>query len=115
VYGVLNPAGFESTTFSWLPINSTTQGGQPSFTQYASAWTGGAWTVGSGERIFSMFCLGGIQNSIDLSSLKELSNTVIGGNRFYPDGPDTLMIAVAALNQNITTSSYNLYWSEAQA
>ena len=115
VYGVLNPAGFESTTFTWLPINSTTQGGQPSFTQYASAWTGGGWTVGSGERIFSMFCLGGIQNSIDLSSLKELSNTVIGGNRFYPDGPDTLMIAVAALNQNITTSSYNLYWSEAQA
>jgi hypothetical protein len=115
IYGVLNPAGFESTTFTWLPINSTAQGGQPSFTQYSTSWTGGAWTVGSGERIFSMFCLGGIQNSIDLSSLKELSNSVIGGNRFFPDGPDTLMIAVAALNQNITTSSFNLYWSEAQA
>lgn len=115
VYGVLNPAGFESTTFNWLPINATAQGGQPSFTQYASSWTGGAWTVGSGERIFSMFCIGNNQISIDLSSLKEISNTIIGGNRFYPDGPDTLMIAAAALNQNITTSSYNLYWSEAQA
>lgn len=115
IFGVLNPAGFESSTFTWLPINSVTQGGQPSFTQYSTAWTGGAWTVGSGERIFSMFCLGGTQATIDLSSLKELSNTVIGGNRFYPDGPDTLMIAAAALNQNITTSSYNLYWSEAQA
>jgi hypothetical protein len=115
IFGVLNPAGFESTTFTWLPINSTTQGGQPSFTQYSTSWTGGGWTVGSGERIFSMFCLGGIQNSIDLSSLKELSNTVIGGTRFFPDGPDTLMIAATCLNQNITTSSYNLYWSEAQA
>jgi hypothetical protein len=115
VYGVLNPAGFEATTFSWLPINATAQGGQPSFTQYASSWTGGAWSVGSGERIFSMFCIGNNQISIDLSSLKEISNTIIGGNRFYPDGPDTLMIAAGALNQNITTSSYNLYWSEAQA
>ena len=115
IFGVLNPAGFDATTFTWLPINATAQGGQPSFAQYSTSWTGGAWTVGSGERIFSMFCLGGIQNTIDLSSLKELSNTVIGGNRFYPDGPDTLMIVVQALNQNITTSSYNLYWSEAQA
>jgi hypothetical protein len=115
ILGVLNPSGFEPTTFTWLPINSVAQGGQPSFTQYASAWTGGAYAAGSGERIFSMFCLGGIQNTIDLSSLKELSNTVIGGNRMYPDGPDTLMIAAGALNQNITTSSYNLYWSEAQA
>ena len=115
IYGVLNPAGFESTTFTWLPINSTAQGGQPSFTQYSTSWTGGGWSVGSGERIFSMFCIGGGQATIDLSSLKELSNTVIGGNRFFPDGPDTLMIAVQALNQNITTSSYNLYWSEAQA
>lgn len=115
VYGVLNPAGFEATTFNWLPINATAQGGQPSFTQYASSWTGGAWSVGSGERIFSMFCIGNNQISIDLSSLKEISNTIIGGNRFYPDGPDTLMIAAGALNQNITTSSYNLYWSEAQA
>jgi len=115
IFGVLNPAGFESTTFTWLPINSTAQGGQPSFTQYSTSWTGGSWSVGSGERIFSMFCLGGTQTTIDLSSLKELSNTVIGGNRFYPDGPDTLMIVVQALNQNITTSSYNLYWSEAQA
>ena len=115
VYGVLNPAGFEASTFTWLPINATAQGGQPSFAQYSTSWTGGGWTTGSGERIFSMFCLGGTQTSIDLSSLKELSNTVIGGNRFYPDGPDTLMIAAAGLNQNITTSSYNLYWSEAQA
>ena len=115
VYGILNPAGFEPTTFTWLPINAVAQGGQPSFTQYSTTWSGGGWSTGSGERIFSMFCIGNNQTTIDLSALKELSNTIIGGNRMYPDGPDTLMIAAGALNQNITTSSYNLYWTEAQA
>lgn len=116
VIGVLNPSGFEASTFAWQTINS--QGGQPSFTQYAlaSAITGGgSYLANSGERIFSMFCQGNNQATIDLSALKELSNTVIGGNRMYPDGPDTLMIMAGALNQAITPSSYNLYWSEAQA
>jgi hypothetical protein len=115
ILGVLNPAGFEATTFSWLPINAVAQGGQPSFTQYAVSFSGGGYTAGSGERIFSMFNLGGTQSTIDLTGLKELSNTIIGGNRMYPDGPDTLMIAAGALNVNMTTSSYNLYWTEAQA
>jgi len=115
ILGILNPAGFDATTFTWLPINAVAQGGQPSFTQYAVSWSGGGYTAGSGERIFSMFCIGNNQTTIDLTGLKELSNTIIGGNRMYPDGPDTLMIAAAALNQNITTSSYNLYWTEAQA
>jgi hypothetical protein len=115
ILGVLNPAGFEATTFSWLPINAVAQGGQPSFAQYAVAFSGGGYTAGSGERIFSMFNLGGTQSTIDLTGLKELSNTIIGGNRMYPDGPDTLMIAAGALNVSMTTSSYNLYWTEAQA
>jgi len=115
ILGVLNPAGFDATTFSWLPINAVAQGGQPSFAQYAVAFSGGGYTAGSGERIFSMFNLGGTQSTIDLSGLKELSNTIIGGNRMYPDGPDTLMIAASALNVSMTTSSYNLYWTEAQA
>ena len=116
VLGVLNPSGFENSTFPWTAVNS--QGGQPSFTQFALATGitgGGSYTAGTGERIFSMFCAGNSQATIDLSALKELSNTVIGGNRMYPDGPDTLMIMAGSLNQNITPSSYNLYWSEAQA
>jgi hypothetical protein len=79
------------------------------------SFSGGGYTAGSGERIFSMFNLGGTQSTIDLTGLKELSNTIIGGNRMYPDGPDTLMIAAGALNVSMTTSSYNLYWTEAQA
>ena len=115
VQGILNPSGFDSATFTWLPINAVAQGGQPSFAQYSVTWSGGTYTAGSGERIFSTICNGGSQWSIDLSSLKELSNTVIGGNRFFPDGPDTLMIYVTALNANVSSLALNLYWSEAQA
>jgi len=115
IQGILNPSGFSGATFTWLPINAVAQGGQPSFAQYSVTFPGGTYVAGSGERIFSTICNGGSQWSIDLSSLKELSNTVIGGNQFFPDGPDTLMIYATALNQNITSSTLNLYWSEAQA
>jgi hypothetical protein len=115
IQGILNPSGFEGSTFTWNAINSVGQGGQPSFAQYSTTWTGGTYTAGSGERIFSTICNGGSQWSIDLSSLKELSNAVIGGNRMFPDGPDTLMIYATAINQTITSTVLNLYWSEAQA
>jgi len=54
-------------------------------------------------------------NSLNLSALKELSNALLGGNRMFPDGPDTLMIQITALNQNMNNCVLNLYWSEAQA
>ena len=115
VQGVLNPSGFESSTFDWFPINSTGQGSQPSFTQVAYAPPTGSYLIGSGERIFSMIAAGGTITTIDLSSLKELNNSIIGGNRNYPDGPDTLMITASAYNAPITSTVVNLYWSEAQA
>jgi hypothetical protein len=115
IQGILNPAGFETSTFNWVPVNSTGNGSQPSFTQVALAPATGSYTIGSGERIFSAIAVGGAQATIDLSSLKELNNSVIGGSRMFPDGPDTLMILASALNQTITSSVINLYWTEAQA
>jgi hypothetical protein len=115
IQGVLNPLGFNGASFTWNAINS--QGGQPSFAQYATmAGVSGSWTVGSGERIFSMIAsvVAGL-NEIDLSELKELSNTVPGGNQMFPDGPDTLMIIATPYYANLTTALINLYWSEAQA
>ena len=115
IQGVLNPLGFTGSSFTWNSINS--QGGQPSFAQYATmAGVSGSWTVGSGERIFSMIAsvVAGL-NEIDLSDLKELSNTVPGGNQMFPDGPDTLMIIATPYYANLTTALINLYWSEAQA
>jgi hypothetical protein len=115
--GILNPAGFDTANFSWQNINSGVQGGQPSFAQYAvfSQVTSGSYIQGSGERIFSLIAQSGGVSTIDLTSLKELSSTIICGNRFFPDGPDTLMITAQAYNQNITNLVTNLYWSEAQA
>ena len=117
IQGILNPAGFDTASFNWQNINSGAQGGQPSFTQYATSaqTTGGSYIQGSGERIFSLIAQSGAVSTIDLSSLKELSSTILCGNRFFPDGPDTLMITAQAYNQNITNLTTNLYWSEAQA
>lgn len=119
VNGILNPVGFENSTFPWLNINTLGQGSQPSFTQFCNfsnvVTNGGTYAPGSGERIFSLIAQSGSVSTIDLSALKELSNTVIGGNRMFPDGPDTLMIAATPLNGTLTTSVLNLYWTEAQA
>jgi hypothetical protein len=76
----------------------------------------GTWLAGSGERIFSMIAssVSG-ENDIDLSSLKELSNTVPGGNQMFPDGPDTMMIVAQPYYFALTSALINVYWSEAQA
>ena len=115
IQGILNPSGFEGSTFDWTPINSTGQGSQPSFCQVANKPPTGNYSIGSGERIFSMIAAGGATSSINLTALKELNNTIIGGTRMFPDGPDTLMILAQAYNQPISSCVVNLYWSEAQA
>jgi hypothetical protein len=115
IQGILNPSGFENSTFDWTPINSTGQGSQPSFCQVANKPPTGNYSIGSGERIFSMIAAGGATSSINLTALKELNNTIIGGTRMFPDGPDTLMILAQAYNQPISSCVVNLYWSEAQA
>ena len=117
IQGILNPAGFDSASFNWQSMNSATQGGQPSFCQYAlaSQVTNGQYIPGSGERIFSLIAIAGAVSTIDLTSLKELASSIPGTNRIFPDGPDTLMIIASAYNQNVNSTTLNLYWSEAQA
>jgi hypothetical protein len=53
--------------------------------------------------------------SVDISELFELSNSILGGNSVFPDGPDILTIAVARLTGQSTLASANLSWAEAQA
>lgn len=124
VSGILNPS-FATTNIipptSWTAINSAANGSQPSFAQVLSGSplsALGNYTAGSGERVFSTICNAGSQYSIDLSNLKEVCNSVIGGKNFFPDGPDTLLIQftnTSASGGNITQYSLNLFWSEAQA
>jgi hypothetical protein len=113
VSGILNPSGVSAS--AWTAINSSGNGSQPSFAQVSDVT--GTYTAGSGERVFSTICNGGSQNSIDISGLKEISNTIIGGNGFFPDGPDTLLVQLNVPSgfPTITNYSVNLFWTEAQA
>jgi hypothetical protein len=68
-----------------------------------------------GETIFSFISSPSSKDNLDLSPLKELTNTPIGGRGTYPNGPDVLMINIyvtqgAAINANLV-----LRWGEAQA
>jgi hypothetical protein len=113
VYGILNPGNIDSSTdLTWQSVNTTALGSQPSFAQVSTTIT---TTATPGEQIFSTL---GQQNGfaeIDLSSLKELSNSAIGGYGNFPDGPDVLAIVVKNLSSSAATVSVNLFWSEAQA
>jgi hypothetical protein len=53
--------------------------------------------------------------SIDVSSLFELSNSILGGDSIFPDGPDILTICVSRLTGSATQTSAKLTWTEAQA
>jgi hypothetical protein len=116
VTGILNPSWSTPPTLQWSNVNSTALGSQPSFTQVSVLGsTGATYVGGSGERIFSTIAPAAAQNTIDLSALKELSNTVIGGNGIFPDGPDTLMIQLTPLTGTVSAVITNLFWTEAQA
>ena len=113
-YGILNPSNISAyTDLTWTSVNTTALGSQPSFSQVSTTVT----TVAQpGEQIFGTLGQPGGFAEIDLSNLKELSNSSIGGYNNYPDGPDVLAIVIK--NNNATTAAnvnINLFWSEAQA
>jgi hypothetical protein len=115
VTGILNPSGINLANMIWSNVNSVGQGSQPSFAQVGVGALSTGYVPGSGERIFSTIAPAGAQNTIDLSTLKELSNTIIGGNGIFPDGPDTLMIQFTQTGSSGTNCILNIFWTEAQA
>jgi hypothetical protein len=100
VYGILNPGNVDSgTDLSWQSVNTVTLGSQPSFAQVAEGVT---YASTPGEQIFSTLGQPDGFSEIDLSSLKELSNSAIGGYGNFPDGPDVLGIVVKNLTIGTT-------------
>jgi hypothetical protein len=99
VYGILNPSNVNAGTLSWTSVNTTQLGSQPSFAQIAEGVT---FECAPGEQIFSTLGQPDGFSEIDLSSLKELSNSAIGGYNNFPDGPDVLGIVVRPLDTGIT-------------
>jgi hypothetical protein len=117
VEGVLNPRNLNTAT--WSGLSAETVGGQPSFAQVATVAT---WTTGTsalpGEQVFAFagpsVTSGAVGERLDLSQLKELTGSPLGGNFKYPDGPDVLAINVR-LTAGTGTGHIILRWSEAQA
>jgi hypothetical protein len=69
-----------------------------------------------GETVFSFIAAPGTTTVLDLSDLKELTNTTLGGRGCYPNGPDVLAINLyrASGSGNVPTNIL-VRWSEAQA
>ena len=104
VYGILNPGNIDSATdLSWDSVNTVALGSQPSFAQVAQGLN---YAAEPGEQIFSTLGQPNGFSEIDLSSLKELSNSAIGGYGNFPDGPDVLAIVVK--NLTIGTTEFNV-------
>jgi hypothetical protein len=90
----------------------------PSLTQIIEHTS--ADTISGGVQVYNFRAAGGGDNSedtttVDVASLFELSNSILGGDSIFPDGPDILTIAVSRLTGNDTLTAAKLSWSEAQA
>ena len=68
-----------------------------------------------GETVFSFIATPGEQSSLMLGTLKELTNTTLGGRGTFPNGPDVLAINVYKAEGVDTKANIILRWGEAQA
>ena len=117
IEGVLNAANYPTNPASvtWFSLAPTASSGQPSLTQIATSYTFGSGTFAlPGETIFSFVAGGTDTKSLDLSALKELSSTPIGGRGTFPNGPDVLAINIRTIT-GTANAHLVLRWSEAQA
>jgi hypothetical protein len=113
VEGVLNPKNFASAT--WSSLNLESQGGQPSLAQVATSvtYTSGTFAI-PGEQVFAFSATPNADDRLDLTELKELTNSPFGGIGAYPNGPDILAINVRIVSGTATATTL-LRWGEAQA
>ena len=89
----------------------------PSLTQVISHT--GNDTVSGGTQIYNFRAAGAAgtdsATNVNIDELFELSNSILGGDSVFPDGPDILTVAVSRLTGNNTQTSAKLTWTEAQA
>jgi hypothetical protein len=119
------PAGTRVQTISSLLTFGGTTYYRINFTQNSNTSiavaTAVAFTFGQppyalpGETVFSFISAPGSTSSLDLTDLKELTNTTLGGRGTYPNGPDVLAINVYKVSGTSTSASIVLRWGEAQA
>ncbi len=114
---VLNPV--TSVTTNWINVGGT------SLAQYAILGT--QTELSGGEVIFGFYSDNGV-SSYDLSEVKEISNSILGGGSdqylnttspnptgIFPDGPEVLAIRVRNLTNGNKNIDARFSWKEAQA
>jgi hypothetical protein len=112
--GVTRITGIQGTTVAFdKPLLGplTTSGGVGSGTVCVTRGT----SATPGETIFSFISSPSNKDSLDLTPLKELVSTPIGGRGTFPNGPDVLMINVYLTQGSALTANLVLRWGEAQA
>jgi hypothetical protein len=101
---------------AYVPNSSLAQ-----IADYAATGTAAAPVTVNGGEVTAGFFVGSGVNSIDLSQVRDLGNSINGGgdgatNRgIYPDGPDTLTIVATNLASTNVELYTRLSWTEAQA
>lgn len=118
------PGGTLVSAVSTRTLGSTTVV-RVTFTQTLSTSVSAAGTVTfefgdvqyaqPGEQVFAFVANPGNTVELDLSQLKELTTTAIGGRGTFPNGPDVLAINIIKIAGTATPASVILRWSEAQA
>ena len=98
---------------TWIQFSDRTRAGAAGSTTYTFQPLTGAATPG--EQVFAFTASPGSRDTIDLSELKELTNTPIGGRGTFPNGPDVLAINAYLTSGSAINATINVRWSEAQA
>ena len=112
--------GSPSSATIWTnAVGNITNRANSSLAQIAD-YSAGSTTVTGGE-VTAGFFVGSGANSIDLSQVRDLGNSILGGGgatantQIYPDGPDTLTIVVTNLTATSCSVFGRLSWTEAQS
>ncbi len=118
VTAILN--GVPSTSTAWTNAVGNVAGVANSSLAQIADYSGGSTTVSGGE-VTAGFFVGSGANSIDLSNVRDLGNSILGGGStaantaIYPDGPDVLTIVVQNIGGSTASVFGRLSWTEAQA
>jgi hypothetical protein len=72
-------------------------------------------TISGGTQVYNFQAAGGETTALSIETLFELSNSILGGDNIFPDGPDILTVCVSRLTGEATRTSAKLTWTEAQA
>lgn len=118
VTAILN--GVPSSSTTWTNAVGNVVGIANSSLAQIADYAGLSTTVSGGETTAGFFLGSGAQ-SIDLTTVRDLGNSVLGGGTsvantgIFPDGPDVLTLVVQNLGSSTASVYGRLSWTEAQA